>query len=735
MSLYSRARRGARLLMLLLLVSAPVAAQEVVSVSGVVRDSLSGRPLDAAELIVAGRSVSTDAEGRFELAGVSRDAVAEVRRIGYVPRRMSLAELAGGVALLRAPVLLTSLTVVAPEPANAIGQGTQLGLASTPGARIAESGATSLAEAMVGTEGISASSPGPWGGKAFLRGLGAERVAVLLDGNRLNRACNVGMDAGLATLAPENVERVEILAGPGSTLYGSGNVGGVINVVTRGPEGDRQWEGELRAGGSTAVPGGKLGGTLWFRRGELAVVAAADGASYGDYSAPTGSVAGSSFTDAIFDVRADYGRTGPHRGSVRVQRYVGRDIGYPGMNAVIPEEDRLLVAADYAWQGGGGLVEGVSAKLYRQGLDHHMQVEMSNAMMRSSTDARSNSVTLGGRAQARLHPVAGLRVDAGVEATEWRAEGTRWTDRTMTSGMTLPTLTLRSWPDVRVLDAGTFAQAELPVTAALTASAGARLDYIRNRAEDRPRTHEWVGSGNAGLRAELGRGFFARSSLGLGYRVPDPTELFGQVLRPDGFLYVGNPELDTETSRNLELGLGYAAAGVSLSATAFHNRVSGLISPTLSPGDTILGLPVREYRNVSRARLMGVTATATVPVLDWLDLRGTAGYTEGEDLDLGQPLPLVPPFEATFAARTRPARSLWVEPEVRVAAAQDRPALGEVATPGFAVVNLRTGLVLGRTDLVLGVDNVLDRSYRNHLDAVRILAPGRNLYARVTQRF
>jgi hypothetical protein len=127
-----------------------------------------------------------------------------------------------------------------------------------------------------------------------------------------------------------------------------------------------------------------------------------------------------------------------------------------------------------------------------------------------------------------------------------------------------------------------------------------------------------------------------------------------------------------------------------------------------------------------------VTAAVSAPLAPWLDLRGSAGYTEGKNLDTGDPLPQVPPFEGTLAARARPGGSLWIEPEVRAAAAQTRVAAGEVETPGFAVLNLRTGISLGRTALILGLDNVLDKSYRHHLDASRIRAPGRNLYARVT---
>ncbi|HSQ60014.1 MAG TPA: TonB-dependent receptor [Acidobacteriota bacterium] len=715
-------------------------------VEGRVLDASTGEPLADVSILAANRAVTTERDGRFRIAPAHDSTTVVVRRIGYRTLTIRASELrgAGDLRLARAPVVLRSLDVAGgPEPARCLCQGSQLAYATTPRAAIAAQAAPSLAEAIESAEGVSSSRPGSWGAKTYLRGLGGERVVVMLDGNRIERACNVGMDGGLATIHADNVERVEILSGPGSTLYGSGNVGGVINVVTRAPRDVESLRGEIRASASSEVPGGRLGGTLWGRHGRFSFTASADGSSYGDQRSPLGVVGGSSFRDLTVDAAGSYAPTRSQRIDLRAQRYAGRDIGYPGSgDAFIPEEDRALYALDYGWQWSGRWLDGLSAKAYLQTVDHHMTMSMMKAPatpggmpMRSETDAISETETWGGRVQARLRAVGAATLDAGLEAAGWNAEGSRWVERTKSG--TTSTMLFRSWPGVRVTDLGAFAQGGVAATPWLDASAGARFDRVLRSADGHERTTESVVSGNVGLRARHENGLYVRTGLGFGYRIPDPTELFGILLRPDGFVYLGDPDLATETSRNVEFSIGYAGARAQASATLFRNRLDDYISTVVS-GDSLSGMPIRRYANVATARLRGVSGSVAAEAAVWLRLRGSVAYTEGENRDTGDPLPMVAPLEGSAAARIAPAGSgTWIEPEVEAATKQTRAALaqGEVRTPGFVVWNVRAGTAVGRTSFTAGIENVFDDAYRRHLDPARLWRPGRNVFAKVTQRF
>jgi outer membrane receptor for ferrienterochelin and colicin len=93
-----------------------------------------------------------------------------------------------------------------------------------------------------------------------------------------------------------------------------------------------------------------------------------------------------------------------------------------------------------------------------------------------------------------------------------------------------------------------------------------------------------------------------RAILGRGYRIADPTELHGLLIRPDGFIYEGNPGLETESGANLELGASYSSNGLDAGVTLFRNDLRNLISSVLLPDSTIAGYRVRQFANLRCCR-------------------------------------------------------------------------------------------------------------------------------------
>lgn len=746
--------RRVRLLLTLLLIPAGAVAQRR-PVAGVIRNAATQLPVSGARVAGGRQMVVSDSVGRFSLTVASDTTVITFQRIGFTPLSFQARAVPPVVLLHARPTLLTEVTVSA--AATDLGGGSALSSGAVFRTAVGERAGTSLAERLEGVEGLSVQRMGEWGSRALLRGLGGERLTVMIDGARVNRACTFGMDQGLSTVNAASVERVEVLSGPGSTLYGSGNVGGVINVVTRRPPAVDGWRGEFRVGGSTAVPGATLGSSAGFRRGRLDGLLSADVSSFGDYRSGAGRVGGSSYRDGTLALTLGYTPSPAHRLSFQGTGYEGRDIGWPAMTgASIPMERRLQFAGDYGWQLGRGVMDALAVRAYVQRLDHHMAIDMTmpstgmNGMpmtMQSLTDAKSHSATAGSRVQLRLVPSARSRLDLGVDATRWDAEATRWNEmrRLSGSGVSAPVneTTLRTWPAVRMTDLGAFSQGEVDVTSRVSLMGGVRLDRVSRDAVDRTASNEGVATGNIGGRLVLPLGFAMRSSLGFGYRVPDPTELYGLALRPDGFIYRGSASLASERSRNVEFTLAWdRATGLGRaggSVTMFRNTLTDLIAPRLVAGDSVSGRPVREYANVSDARLQGMSASGEVPLTTALVLRPGLTWTRGENLATSTPLAATPPLEGQLALRlTSPwLRSRWAEVEWRGAARQERIAVdaGERVAAGYGVVNLRGGVgVLGST-VQAGLENVFDRAWRAHVDPLLLLRPGRNLYLRLTREF
>ncbi|MGE0159875.1 MAG: TonB-dependent receptor [Gemmatimonadales bacterium] len=704
-------------------------------------DASNSRPVEAANVHAAGAQSITDEQGRFRLIGVPTGSEIHVERLGYRPVATIVAGPTLDVSLEPAPVSLEAMVVEALGEAM-IAQNSSLAITEIDESTITASAGTSLAEALDSHEGVSVSRVGSWGSRPALRGLSGERLAVLIDGNRVSRACTFGMDMGLATVDPATVERVEILTGPGSTAYGSGNIGGVINVVTRRADADRPLSGEVRANGSTAIPGGGIGGSINVADHALAVRASVDASSFGDYHTPSGTVATSSYRQLTGDVKLDVEPSSAHRFSLGTQYYGARDIGWPMQGgAQIPEETRVSVSGEYAFQHGGALLDGLTARAYFQKLDHHMVMSMTmpgmgGATMTSVTDGKSYSETSGGRLQLRLSPARALDLDVGSEVTNVHAEGTRWTERTM--GTMMPTReTFHTWPGVNVLDIGAFVQGDVQVSSALTATGGVRLDHVDRSADVGDSKQEWVPTGNVGLRASLTRWLSARGTVGFGFRTPDPMELYGLALRPDGFVYRGRADLGTERSLGTEITLTAAHGGVVAAVTGFDNRVTDMVAPA-NVTDSISGRPVREYQNLAEARIRGLSATVQSELPAAFQVEARATWTHGEDPERDAPLPSIPPLEGGLALRRDFGGIVrWAEAEWQGAYRQRRVAasIGEVETPGWGTFGVRAGATLAGSDVTLGVENVFDHLYRGHLDPYTLYRPGRNFFVRVSRAF
>jgi len=716
-------------------------AQERIEVTGHITDASSGRPISAANVHAAGAQSITDAQGRYRLLGVAAGSEIHVERLGYEPIVAMVTGITLDFSMEPAPVLLESMVVEALRGAL-IAHNSALAVTQVDQSAVLATAGTSLAEALDRSEGISTSRVGSWGSRPVLRGLAGERLAVLIDGNRVSRACTFGMDMGLATIDPAIVERVEILTGPGSTAYGSGNVGGVINVVTRRPSTDRPLSGEVRAHGSSAVPGGGLGGSVSAASERLAASVSVDGASFGDYKTPQGAVGTSGYRQITGDGKLEFAPSASQTISLSGQYYAARDIGWPMQGgATIPEESRASVSADYGWQRGDGFVDGVSARAFFQKLDHHMVMSMTGTgmggmPMTSTTDGKSYSETAGGRLQARLSPVSRVDLEVGTELTHLFAEGTRWTERTIGS-MAPTTETFHTWPGVRILDVGGFVQGDIEVVSDVSFTGGLRLDHVGRSADQGDEKREWVTTGNVGVRAGLTPWLSARATVGAGYRTPDPMELYGLALKPDGFVYRGRADLETETSVSREITLTASPDGFSASITGFDNHLDGMILP-MAASDSVSGRPVREYRNQGEARLRGLSGSLETGLTAGFRTAARVTWTHGEDAQSGSALPQIPPLEGGLAlGRDFEGALRWAEVEWEGAARQTRVAtgIGEVATPGWGVLHVRASASLAGSNVTLGIENVFDELYRAHLDPYTLFRPGRNLFVRVSRAF
>ncbi|CAN5805807.1 TonB-dependent siderophore receptor [soil metagenome] len=254
----------------------PAGAQQTGTIRGLVTNQETGAPLAGALVALRGTGLRSEAghEGRFVLVGVpAGDYTLAATYIGFTPATARV-HLAGGataeveIALKAVAVTLREVVVTASKTETEV-RDVPAAVSVLSSEAIEKSGATNFTEAVKHVPGVSAASFGENFQSIQLRGLPRlsnenETVLILLDGVPQTDARN---SSQLMTLPIGNVDRVEVVKGPNSALYGRTAIGGVVNVITREPPAEPefrarfqggQWDfirGELSAGGPLSRSG------------------------------------------------------------------------------------------------------------------------------------------------------------------------------------------------------------------------------------------------------------------------------------------------------------------------------------------------------------------------------------------------------------------------------------------------------------------------------------------------
>lgn len=636
----------------------------------------------------------------------------------------------------------------------------------------------SVPEALSETEGVYVQKTNPGGGTPIIRGLYGQQVLLLVDGIRINNATlRAGPNQYLNTVDPFLVDQIEVLRGPGSVLYGSDALGGVINVRTFWPK----FSSEPKFGGLLS---GRAASYDLSLQGHLRSTASSEN------SAAAVSVTGRDFNDlrggaAIglqpytgyeeWDASAKLRHRFAPGKQLFFQYQLMRQADAPRLDKSTPGDFRRftnqfrdLIHARYEQSALGPLSQ-VSVELsgHRQGdLTQRFRI----ARDRIENDFASNW-TWGGRAEASTRPsIAGVSptVTFGLDAFYDRVNGaaSRVAISDRTAYTQRPTDTRYLYIS-QALSSGLFARAFTDPVAPLSGYAGLRgqLNNV-SLPEDRrlnalfPSTPVLPAANvfNAGAAAEAGLTYRPASdlslllNLGSGFRSPNIDDYSRLGVEGPGFL-VPSRDLGPEQSYTAELGVRYAHPRAQAEAFYAFTTVHGLIGnvPTTFEGSAVNpdGVPYITRQNRERADLHSGEIAVELFVLPQLSLFSNATIlfaeqfrkdllVEGEPL-LREPLARMPPFNGTVRLRYTPLQWIFTEAVVRWAAAQremsasdrlDIRICAEVpncnGTDGYVAFHLRAGASIGeRFNVGLSLLNLLDATYRIHGSGVD--EPGRSV--------
>jgi iron complex outermembrane receptor protein len=714
----------------------PAAAQaQAGRIAGTVHDA-AGQPVAGAQVLVDGRlhSGATGADGGFVAQGVAPG----VRRLrvlamGYAPAEQSVTVDAGAQATVRirlehTPLTLPGIQVTASAAASEVSAVAQATSQLAGRALEREMGGT-LAHTLRAQPGVAMRFMGPAATMPVLRGLTGDRVLVLHDGQRTGDLAGSADDHGV-TVDPLSAQRVEVVRGPATLLYGNNALGGVVNVIsddipTHVP-GRMEWSAGAHtesaypgAAGNvkvTAPLGGAWAGTL--RMGARTT---------GDMRIPTDAVLGSRLRNTDTDswnAALGLGHAGERvEGGFAARTYT---FGYglpvpPGAAPVSLRGRRYELRAGGEAQLPSSFLARVRADAAVQDYAHdELDDDAGSVLQRFALRTRTAGV--------RVHQRPGRVLSDGA----WGASAlSKAYDATGPQALT---------PQADSRGLGVFGFQELRLVGGVALQLGGRYDDYRIASGTSEkfgpgRAREFRAlSGSAGLRAPLGGGWSAAVSAARSFRAPTVEELFSAAAHAGtGAVELGNPALRAEHGFSVEGLLRVQAPRWTGQLAAYRNRISDFVYLS-ARGDTLLygvRLPVLEYAQ-GTAVLRGVEGAVEVAATRSLVLGVMGDWLHAEHAD-GTPLSFMPPPRLGSTVRWDDGR--WsLGADLHHEMRQDRTgAADELPTPAHTTVRLTAGVRLpwagSLHSITLRAENLTNEMHREATSRIKDFAPGpgRNL--------
>jgi len=578
---------------------------------GRVVDAGSGQGLAGVEMRVTGpteRAVVSDSDGVWRLGPLPSGRYAlHAGHLGFASwtGNVSLPSDAGStvrISLSASPLPLDALVVTAGRRLQRLAEAPVATELITT-AEIRETGASDLSSVLTERTGLELQGGHPAGAGVMIQGMGSERVLILLDGQPF-----IGRISGttdVSRIPTSMIERIEVVKGPQSTLYGSEAMGGVVNVITRTP-GERAWSAgtRLTAGDRgrvdvsvDAMGGiGPLGGVLDLGHRAIELAPGLPGTGGARSERWDGLLKGSWRTP----VRGLHTEASAFLVDER-QEWRSGQLGHFTDN--MQWSGRLAGALD---RGAHGL----SGTLYATAFEHLSRTSPGAEPVPGTGDEETQRLVEGELLYGR--EVGRHALDAGLEVgrESIRSGRVRGGHRTETTVESFVQTTL-AWGHASVVPGVRGTWSELWGTHWTP-----RLAVLY-----RPRPE-------VGVRVSVGRGFRAPSFKELSMEFLNIGPGFGYTVR-------GNPDVRPETSRNLTASVEWAGDQAWMRVQGFANQFDDFIETRLVGDST--GIQVYTYGNVDDGFTRGAEVEAGLALDAW---RLEAGWSvlRAEDEGSGEPL-------------------------------------------------------------------------------------------------
>lgn len=740
---------------LCVLLVAPAAAQSGGTIQGEVRSTTMGAAGDVlVRLVGQDRAVRTDAQGRFTFEAVpSGNHVLEVRdeRLGQATERVSVeAGQTITVEILLSPLFHIDALVVTAGP-MASRQDELFQAARVLGGRdLRNRIRPSLGETLTDEPGVTSTYFGPGSSRPVIRGLGGDRVRILENGVGTGDASNTSPDHAVS-LDPLTADRIEVVRGPATLLYGSSAIGGVVNILDgRIPQSrpERDVSGNFITTGGTVADEKAAVGSLTTSLGSLVLRGSGSWRETGDYDIPG---------FAELDHSEEEHEAGEHEDEVEgiLENSFTENTSWSLGASWLGSRGYFGVAVTgfdqlYGVPGGHAHEEPVEPGAEEEE-EELVQVDLRQRRFDAAGELRFDSgffeavqFKFGGN-DYRHFELEGPEIGTIFQNDQWETrlearhravgpfEGALGFQASRRDFSTIGAEAFTPPNETDLLAAFVYEEADV---GAARIQLGGRFEWQESAVPSGGFSESFSGvSLSSGIRWDLGEPVSVSLSGSRSVKLPTAEELFsdGPHLATRSF-EIGNRDLTEEVSYSLDATLHYHLEAFRGSVSGFVNEFSDYIFPAFTGGFQD-GLEEVQYSQAD-ARFLGVEARTEVELFhqgeQHLGLEIQADYVRATLKGNDEPLPRIPPFRLSAGVRYE-GMPIHAGFTVRQVAEQDRVASFEEPTPGYTMVEASVGyrLFTGRAvhEIILQGRNLTDEDARSHVSLLKetVPFPGRDL--------
>ncbi len=581
----------------------------------------------------------------------------------------------------------------------------------------------SLGETLKELPGVNMRDFGPGSSRPVIRGFDGDRVLILQDGARTSDLSNQSGDHAVP-IDPATTDKIEVVRGPATLLYGSNAIGGVVNAVSSDVEHDRAFQGvdgtvRLEGGSNNDQAAGN--GHVDVGTGDWIFHFNGGARRTSDYSSGHGEVLNSQTRTDTTKFGANY---------IKDWGNLGISYGYDnllyGIPLESPDTDEVITLAmrRHALNFNGAYKDlGIFSQLRFNGTYVNYTHDERN---HGEVDTTFKNDTFENRVLFDQNPYGHLTGTLGF-----------WTLHGQTSALGEEILA----PDTAQNTFSGFAFEELDY-GSNKFQMGARVEHTAYTPEPLPDRgpipdRSFTGSSaSAGFVHNLNASTVFSANYALAYRAPGVEELYNHGPH-DGTLAfeIGDPNLKRELGNNVDASIRHSSDRLQTEFSVFYARFSDFIF--LAPNgetDEESGFPIAVYSQAD-ARFTGYEAALSLGITNSLWAKYGSDYVNAELIDGNTPLPRIPPFRNRFGIEWR-HKGFTVQPEYILVSKQDQVFTNETETPGYDVINVRGSYSWNsthiRNTITFALTNATDQFYINHVSFIKDRAPEQGRSFKVT---